>query len=327
MLTTDGYRNSLDYKNTSPTKINSQLKSKPVITIQNEGKNESDYSDDSDISPLSNHNNVSRPEAPKSNTRINDMEGDIYYDDESVDTPNSVSGVHAASVDGYNPNEYLNLNVSKEVKDLFQYINQYKPQDIQLDTKLKCFVPDYLPSIGQIDNFIKVPRPDEKPDGLGLTHLDEPATIQTDRTVLELQLRAISKKKTNDPIMISSIENADKNPERIQQWIDSVEELHKTKPPVQVHYTKGMPDTESLMEQWNPEFEEALNDIDFPDSDIDLSLSEYSRLICSILDIPVYDKNPKNNSVVESLHCLFTLYNTYSEIPNFADKKPHTLKE
>lgn len=92
--------------------------------------------------------------------------------------------------------------MNKEVRELFQYINQYKPPDLTLDVKMMCFVPDYLPSIGQIDTFIKVPRPDGKPDGLGLTQLDEPATVESDRTVLELQLRAISKKKNNDPITV-----------------------------------------------------------------------------------------------------------------------------
>ena len=39
---------------------------------------------------------------------------------------------------------------------------------IDLETKLKPFVPDYIPSVGSIDEFIKVPRPDGKPDFLGL---------------------------------------------------------------------------------------------------------------------------------------------------------------
>lgn len=41
-------------------------------------------------------------------------------------------------------------------------------QSIELETKLKPFIPDYIPSIGGIDEFIKVPRPDGKPDFLGL---------------------------------------------------------------------------------------------------------------------------------------------------------------
>lgn len=45
---------------------------------------------------------------------------------------------------------------------------RYKPHNIELETKLKPFIPDYIPAIGGIDEFIKVPRPDGKPDFLGL---------------------------------------------------------------------------------------------------------------------------------------------------------------
>ena len=38
--------------------------------------------------------------------------------------------------------------VSNEVKELFQYIGRYKPQTIELETKLKPFIPDYIPAIG-----------------------------------------------------------------------------------------------------------------------------------------------------------------------------------
>lgn len=54
------------------------------------------------------------------------------------------------------------------MRNLFQYITRYKPKVIELETKLKPFIPDYIPSIGGIDEFIKVPRPDAKPDFLGL---------------------------------------------------------------------------------------------------------------------------------------------------------------
>jgi len=47
-------------------------------------------------------------------------------------------------------------------------MRRYKPHDVELDSKLKPFIPDYIPSIGGIDQFIKVPRPDGKEDHLGL---------------------------------------------------------------------------------------------------------------------------------------------------------------
>jgi hypothetical protein len=42
------------------------------------------------------------------------------------------------------------------VRDLFQYIERYKPQEVELDTPLKCFIPEYIPAIGELDAFIKV---------------------------------------------------------------------------------------------------------------------------------------------------------------------------
>jgi intraflagellar transport protein 46 len=49
-----------------------------------------------------------------------------------------------------------------------------------------------------------------------------------------------------------------------------------------------MPDIESLMQVWPEEFEELLGKIRLPEPSIELSLEEYVRVICSMLDIPVY---------------------------------------
>jgi hypothetical protein len=81
----------------------------------------------------------------------------------------------------YNPSDFAHLDVSSEIKDLFQYIQRYKPQKIDLETRLKPFIPgnlpapslstpvpnsfvspDFIPAVGDIDPFIKIPRPDGK---------------------------------------------------------------------------------------------------------------------------------------------------------------------
>lgn len=67
----------------------------------------------------------------------------------------------------YDPGEYAHLNVSAEIKDLFQYIGRYKAHAVDLDTSLRCFVPDFIPAVGDMDAFLKVPRPDNSPDELG----------------------------------------------------------------------------------------------------------------------------------------------------------------
>ena len=56
----------------------------------------------------------------------------------------------------YDPAEFDHLPVAKELKELFQHIRRYTPQNIELDLKLKPFIPDYIPAIGDIDAFIKV---------------------------------------------------------------------------------------------------------------------------------------------------------------------------
>ena len=56
----------------------------------------------------------------------------------------------------YDPAEFDHLPVAKELKELFQHIRRYTPQNIELDLKLKPFIPEYIPAIGDIDAFIKV---------------------------------------------------------------------------------------------------------------------------------------------------------------------------
>lgn len=210
----------------------------------------------------------------------------------------------------YDEKDYAHLNVSQEVKELFQYIGRFKPQDIELETRLKCFIPEYIPAVGEIDAFIKIPRVDGEQDNLGLKVLDEPALIQSDATVLDLKLRAMSKKK-HGKIVVRSIENAEKNPTEVDRWIRSISDLHRTKPPPQVHYSKSMPDIESLMQVWPEEFEELLNRIALPEVDTDMTLEEQARLVCAFLDIPIY------KNISESLHVFFTLFMEFRNNQHF----------
>ena len=46
--------------------------------------------------------------------------------------------LRAPQVDGaYNADDYKHLQVSAEIKKLFEYIPQYKPHEVELDTTLK----------------------------------------------------------------------------------------------------------------------------------------------------------------------------------------------
>ena len=42
------------------------------------------------------------------------------------------------------------------MRDLFGYITKHQAQTIILDYKLKPFIPDYIPAVGDIDAFLKV---------------------------------------------------------------------------------------------------------------------------------------------------------------------------
>ncbi|KAJ3130935.1 Intraflagellar transport protein 46, partial [Irineochytrium annulatum] len=231
---------------------------------------------------------------------------------------------------------FKDLNLSDELKELFQYIARYKPQEIDMEPILKPFIPDYIPAIGDIDAFIKIPRPDHKSDTLGLTVLDEPAGKQSDPTVLDLHLRAVSKSVAPIPQVVRSLDSISlrTNPRPLENWIRNVKELHTAKPPPSVHYSRRMPDIEDLMQVWPPQIEEALEsgNLNLPSTELDLPLLSYVRLLAAILDIPApLPPTPANSAAqtakdgkrrastatIEALHVLFTLYSEFKNSQHF----------
>ncbi|XP_030648100.1 intraflagellar transport protein 46 homolog [Chanos chanos] len=170
----------------------------------------------------------------------------------------------------YDPYNYEHP-VSAEIKELFQCITQYTPQTVALDHKL---IPSHYIAIQKVVSYHQVPQPDGKLDNLGLLVLDEPSTKQSDPTVLSLWLSENSKQHNvsqnmhththtriqtrNMLAQIQSVENPEKDPKVTENWIESISELHHSKPPATVHYTRRvlMPDVDTLMQDWPPEFEE-----------------------------------------------------------------------
>eukprot|EP00962_Isochrysis_galbana_P009990 scaffold2771_cov108-Isochrysis_galbana.AAC.5 len=121
------------------------------------------------------------------------MGGSVHRDFGSMGSPGGEEeeqGAGGPVPEGmYDASAYAGLDVTPEIAELFQYIGRYKPHAIELETKMRPFVAEYIPAVGEIDPFVKVPRPDAKPDHLGLTVLDETAATQSDPTVLTLQLK------------------------------------------------------------------------------------------------------------------------------------------
>ncbi|KAG0718934.1 Intraflagellar transport protein 46 [Chionoecetes opilio] len=146
---------------------------------------------------------------------------------------------------------------------------------------------------------------------VGLEVLDEPSARQSDATVLDLQLRALAKHTTAKSMSVKTVENAEKNGKVVEKWMRDISELHRSKPPPTVHYTKHMPDIDSLMQEWPGELEEMLKEINLPTAALDLNLLDFVDIICAVMDIPVY------KSRVQSLHVLFTLYSVFKNSAHF----------
>ncbi|KAJ3108226.1 Intraflagellar transport protein 46 [Phlyctochytrium planicorne] len=259
------------------------------------------------------------------------------------DEASGISGMrYSGKNSGFN-NNFKDYVISDELKELFQYVTRYKPQEIDLEPVLKPFIPDFIPAIGDIDAFIKVflrrqfesdiskiPRPDQKPDTLGLTVLDEPAGKQSDPTVLDLHLRAVSKSVAPVPQVVRSLDSMSlrTNTKPLENWIRNVKELHTAKPPPSVHYSRRMPDIEELMQVWAPEVEQAFDTVALPSPELDMPLNQYARVIAAILDIPApthttqsspnKDGKKKNStSTIEALHVIFSLYAEFKNSQHF----------
>ncbi|TPP43339.1 Intraflagellar transport complex B protein 46 C terminal family protein [Leishmania donovani] len=214
---------------------------------------------------------------------------------------------------GYNPAKYARINAtaSREMQDLFKQIMEYEPFAAELPAKLRPFVPDYIPTVGDLDPFVKVPRPDGIPDGLGLEIVDEPAIPQSNPAVVLLELNATNAHGVAADI-VDSLENAANRPEVIDRWISDIKKVHYKKALPTVNYQRPMPDIETLMQVWPQQFEEVLNsDVAFPPSQINLDLDQYVRTLCAILDIPTY------SSLIDSLHVMFTLYEEFRSNQHF----------
>ncbi|GAA6220014.1 intraflagellar transport protein 46 homolog [Lates japonicus] len=212
----------------------------------------------------------------------------------------------------YDPADYANLPVSTEVKELFQYITRYTPQSIDLEHSLKPFIPDFIPAVGDIDAFLKVPRPDGKADGLGLLVLDEPSVKQSDPTVLSLWLSEESKQHGATELKkVTSVASPQSNPRVVDSWVESISALHRSKPPASVQYVRSMPDIDSLMQEWPAELEELLGRLRLPPARLRCSLTQYADAVCALLDIPVY------SSRIQSLHLLFSLYLEFRDSQHF----------
>ena len=201
-----------------------------------------------------------------------------------------------------------------ELASLFALISNFEPNPEELHVHWKPFIPPLQPAIGAIDAFIKVPRPDGELDDLGLTILDEPSISQSNPQVLKMELReqyGISSPANEGDGYSGFIEDAPKNQKALISWLDAIEEIHRNRPPGNFIYSSTMPEMQDLMDVWPKSFEDALDAVGLPSAELDLSFDELAKLMCAILEIPV------RNNIIESLHCLFTLFAEFERNPAF----------
>lgn len=203
----------------------------------------------------------------------------------------------------------------EELAGLFALISKYQPPALDITPHFKPFLPDLIPSIGAIDAFIKVPRPDGEQDPLGLTILDEPTIGCTSPQILRMQLRerfGVVGGNEGDGY-IGSIRDPYKNPKALSSFLESYDEISRNRAAPNMTYSFKVPDIEELMQPWPDEMESALSSCPLPSADIDLTLEEYTKVICALLDIPV------KGNIVESVHLLFTLYQQFKECNYFTN--------
>ncbi|KAH0793214.1 hypothetical protein GPJ56_002923 [Histomonas meleagridis] len=203
-------------------------------------------------------------------------------------------------------------NTPPELTKLFSMMNKFQPTPLDISPHFKPFSPDLIPSIGSVDAFIKVPRPDGEQDPLGLSVIDEPTIGCSNPQILRMQLREKFGIIGNEGDgYIGFIEDPSHNHKALASFLESYDEISRNRAAPNIAYSYKMPNLEDLMQFWPEGVENALQSLPLPTADLDLSLEEYIKVVCAVLGIPV------KGNIVESMHMLFTLYQQFKENQHF----------
>uniref|UniRef100_A0A0K0ECS9 Intraflagellar transport protein 46 homolog n=1 Tax=Strongyloides stercoralis TaxID=6248 RepID=A0A0K0ECS9_STRER len=206
------------------------------------------------------------------------------------------------------------LKMTSELSKLFEMIEDYTPINIDPPYRLLPFIPDYAPAVGDVDPFIKIPRPDEIEDNLGLTILDEPAIEQSDPTAIGLVMSKNFKEVTNIDDKDAPVRQISSNANKtaiLNQWITNVKEIQTTKQATTVPHIKNLPDIEKLMQEWPENVEKVIRNVRLPTANLNVDLKDFVDICLGIVDIPVID------SRIKSLHIFFTLYAEFKKSQHF----------
>jgi intraflagellar transport protein 46 len=208
--------------------------------------------------------------------------------------------------------ENLDASFPAELKEIMQYVPKYAPQDIDIDYKLQVFIPDFIPSVGDVDAFLKVmlPKPLKAIDTtplsdtttrLGLNVLDEPSGEQSEEALLQIKLRSIFAKPLAAPSALV------KSPKDIDKWITEISSLHANRIHENfVQQQQTQINIDNLMCEWPGAVERKLEAC-YPSAHLDCTLSDYVRIICNLVDIPI-DNVENHYDYIRALNVFFNLY-------------------
>ena len=161
------------------------------------------------------------------------------------------------------------------------------------------FRSDYVPAVGEVDAFLKVPKPDATKEHLGLLQLDEPCLNQSKRSYLDLLIRQFYKgRRKNHEQSIHSINNAHKKQKEVAGWINDVENVQKKKQAPSVFYAQKMPDIDNLMQVFDEKItgemgcEDSGETIAYQESEIPLEM--LTKAVCGVVGIPVHGEEEKS---------------------------------
>ncbi|XP_036329641.1 intraflagellar transport protein 46 homolog [Rhagoletis pomonella] len=215
------------------------------------------------------------------------------------------------------PEQWEKLTVHQELKDLFPNILKYTPQCIDTPYHLQPFIPDFVPSVGDVDAFLKVTtppllKPQRKQEindflyKMGLYVLDEPSGDQSEPSLLNMKLRSVlsgsvAKARTTSAALIPTA----KSSKEIDKWINEVEKLHMTQ---MVNDVQPRKEIEPLLLNWPRSYADASGAVQqayqrcLEDGDI----AHYVRTLCQHFEV----EGPAETQVdyILNVQTLFALY-------------------
>lgn len=215
------------------------------------------------------------------------------------------------------PEYWENLAVNQELKDLFPHILKYTPQSIDTPYRLQPFIPDFVPSVGDVDAFLKVTIPplskpqrqqeiDEYLHKMGIYLLDEPSGEQSEPSLLNMKLRSVlTGSGSNARSASASLIPTAKSPKEIDKWINEVEKLHMTQT---VNDIQPRKEIEPLLINWPRSYADASEAVQqaYQQCLEDEDIARYVRTLCQQFEV----EGPVETQVhyIMNVQTLFALY-------------------